>query len=263
MMKQTMWWFVLILVFVPLFASAPVSAQGRRGSAPEIEAKAVSVLTRMAEFVSNTERFSVTIDIGFDVVQEWGQKIEFGETRNIVVQRPNRLRVDTTKRNGKTRGVVFSGQEIAVFDVEEKVYATVAQPGTLDETTNYFLNGLQMRLPLANLLLSNFSQIMQARIRHAYYIEEATLAGVVCDQIAVVGYGADLQVWVAKGDQPLPQRVVISYWSEAGEPQFRAQFKAWNLSPNVSDSHFMFTPPDGAARIVFAPLMRATAGQEK
>ena len=223
----------------------------------------MSVLKRMAEFVSNTERFSVTIDIGFDVVQEWGQKIEFGETRNIVVQRPNRLRVDTTKRNGKTRGVVFSGQEIAVFDVEEKVYATVAQPGTLDKTTNYFLNGLQMRLPLANLLLSNFPQIMQARIRHAYYIEEATIAGVACDHIAVVGHGADLQIWVAKGDQPLPQRVVISYWSEEGEPQFRAQFKAWNLSPDVSDSHFKFTPPDGAARVVFAPLMRATAGQEK
>ena len=138
------------------------------------------------------------------------------------MQRPNRLRVDTTKRNGQTSGVVFSGQEIAVFDVEEKVYATVAQPGTLDQTTNYFLNGLQMRLPLANLLLSNFSQIMQARIRHAYYIEEATIAGVASDHIAVVGYGADLQVWVAKGDQPLPQRVVISYWSAAGEPQFRA-----------------------------------------
>ncbi len=262
MMKQTMWWFVLILMFVTLFASAPVSAQGRRGSAPEIEAKAVSVLKRMAEFVSNTERFSVTIDIGFDVVQEWGQKIEYGETRNVVVQRPDRLRVDTTTRDGKARGVVFSGQEIAVFDVEEKVYATVVQPGSLDKTTNYFLNDLQMRLPLANLLLSNFSQIIQKRIQAAYYVEEATMSGVVCDHIAVVGDGADLQVWVAKGDQPLPQRVVISYWSEPGEPQFWAQFKAWNLSPDVSDSRFMFTPPEGAVKVVFAPLS-AIPVQEK
>ena len=70
MMKQTMWWFVLILVFVVLFSSPPLSAQEPRVSAQEIEAKAMSVLKRMAEFVSNTERFSVTIDIGFDVEQE-------------------------------------------------------------------------------------------------------------------------------------------------------------------------------------------------
>jgi hypothetical protein len=60
----------------------------------------MAVLKRMAEFLSQAQRFSVTVDTGFDVVQDSGQKIEFGETRQIVLRRPDRVRIEATKRNG-------------------------------------------------------------------------------------------------------------------------------------------------------------------
>ncbi len=138
-----------IYVLALLLAVVPVRAQVASTTSSETENKAMTVLKRMADFVSQAERFSVTLDIGCDVVQDWGQKIEFGETRQIVVRRPDRLRVDTTGRSGKRSGVIFSGQEIAVFNVEDKVYATVAQPGTLDKTTAYFLTTKDNAAPLA------------------------------------------------------------------------------------------------------------------
>jgi hypothetical protein len=42
--------------------------------------------------------FQRQVDIGFDAVQDSGQKIEFGETRKVVLRRPDRLRIDATKR---------------------------------------------------------------------------------------------------------------------------------------------------------------------
>jgi len=62
-----------------------------------------------------------------------------------------------------------------------------------------------------------------------------------------------VQLWIAKGDQPLPRRMVITYTRAEGQPQFRAQFSDWNLSPEVPDSLFAFTPPTGAVKIAFAP----------
>ena len=58
----------------------------------------------------------------------------------------------------------------------------------------------------------------------------------------------DFQVWVADGDKPLPQRVVITYKKAKGEPQFWAQFSDWNLAPAMRIRHSAAKPPDGAQK---------------
>jgi hypothetical protein len=65
----------------------------------------------------------------------------------------------------------------------------------------------------------------------------------------------NFQIWIADGDQPLPQRLVLTYPKASGQPQFRAQFIGWNLAPEVPDSLFAFAPPAGANRIPFAAAL--------
>jgi hypothetical protein len=75
---------------------------------------------------------------------------------------------------------------------------------------------------------------------------------VPCDHLAVrTSKGVDFQVWVAQGSEPLPRRIVITYQEEPGQPQFWADLSDWNLSPEISDTLFTFTPPAGADRIQF------------
>jgi hypothetical protein len=62
----------------------------------------------------------------------------------------------------------------------------------------------------------------------------------------------DFQVWVADGEQPLPQRVVITYRKSPGQPQFRAQFSDWNLAPAIGESTFAAAVPAGAQKVAFA-----------
>jgi hypothetical protein len=241
--------------------SPPVSAQEGKAAAPEIEEKAMTVVKRMATVLSQAKQFSFTADVGFDVVQDSGQKIEFGETRKIVVRRPDHARVDVTKRDGSSSGFVFDGKQIAVFNVQDKVYATAAKPGTLDEAIAYFINALDMRMPLGQLLSSNLPQVLQDWVHEADYVEQATIAGVPCDHLALRGDRADVQFWIAQGDQPLPQRLMITYTRAEGQPQFWAQFSGWNLSPEAPDSLFAFTPATGAAKIAFAPRKHSETGE--
>jgi hypothetical protein len=223
----------------------------------------MAILKRMADFLSQAQRFSVMVDIGFDVVQASGEKIEFGETRKIVVRRPDHARIDITKRDGATSGFIFDGKEIAVFNTRENVYATATRPGTLDEAIDYFINQLDMRFPLADLLSSQLAETLQEKVRAAYYVEQASIAGVPCDHLAFRREQADLQLWIAQGDQPLPRRLVITYKDAEGQPQFWAQFSEWNLSPEVPDSLFAFTPPEGAAKIAFAPRKPVPTGERE
>jgi hypothetical protein len=151
------------------------------------------------------------------------------------------------------------------FNARENVYATAAKPGTLDEAIDYFMNNLDMRFPLADLLSSKLAETLPARVRAAYYVEAASIAGVPCDHLAFRGDQTDGQLWIAQGDQPLPYRLVITYKKAEGQPQYWAQFSDWNLSPDVPDSLFVFTPPEGAVKIAFAarkPVPTAEGGRK-
>ena len=247
------WQLMPTLAFMILLGSLPVNAQEGKAAAPEVENKAMTIVKRMVSMLSQAKQFSFTADISFDVVQDSGQKLEFGETRKIMVRRPDHIRVDVTKRDGSVSGFVFDGKDIAVFNVQDKVYATVAKPGTVDEAIDYFTENLDMRMPLGELLASDLPQVLQERMHEADYVEQATIAGDLCDHVALRGERADVQLWITRGDQPLPRRMVITYTRAEGQPQFSAQFSDWNLSPEVPDTLFAFTPPAGAVKIAFAP----------
>ncbi len=77
------------------------------------------------------------------------------------------------------------------------------------------------------------------------------ISDVLCDHLALRGEKEDVQVWIARGDEPVPRRIVISYREMEGRPQFCAQFIEWDFSPDLSDTTFTFSPPEGAKRIHF------------
>jgi hypothetical protein len=70
-----------------LLLSVPVHAQQTSAANPELAEQAMAVLKRMAELLAQAPRFSVTVDTEFDVVQDAGQNIACGETRQIVLRR--------------------------------------------------------------------------------------------------------------------------------------------------------------------------------
>jgi hypothetical protein len=260
-MKQSIYHATFILLLGLSLVGTLESAQTPSAAASERDEQAMSILKRMADFLSQTQRFSVMVDIGFDVVQDSGQKIEFGETRKVVIRRPDHARIDITKRDGSTSGFIFDGKEIAVFNTRENVYATAAKPGTLDEAIDYFINDLDMRFPLAEIFSSKLAETLPKRVQAASYVEQASIAGVPCDHLAFRGDWADLQLWIEQGDQPLPRRLVLTYKHAEGQPQFWAQFSDWNLAPDVADALFVFTPPQGAAKIAFTSRKPVQTGE--
>ena len=245
-----------------LFAGAPLGAQQLSATdAKKSEEQAVAVLKRAAAFLGQAKSFSVTIDSGFDAVQDSGQKIEFGETRKIVLRRPDRLRVDATKRDGATTGFVFDGKEITVFLPQENAYATAAKPGTIDQALDFLVDDLDVRMPMSDLLKSSVGSSLMQRVRTAAYVEQSSIGGVPCDHVTFRGDDVDGQMWITRDQQqPLLRRVVITYKQIDGRPQFWANFIDWNLAPQAPDSLFTYQPAKDAAKIAFSPRQIAQPG---
>lgn len=224
-----------------LAGAAPARADGR----------AAERVAAMAKLVAGAERLSVTADCTWDVVQDTGAKIEFGERRTMTLRRPDRARVETTRRDGTHRGVVFDGKQLAVFDVEGKVYATAAKTGTVDDAFAFFKNDLGMRVPLSDLLASDLPKTLAGMSSGARLVGGEAVNGVATDHVALRGDTADVQLWIARGDDAFPQRLVVTYRLADGQPQFAATFSDWNLAPDVRDAAFAFVPAAGAHEIPF------------
>ena len=119
---------------------------------------------------------------------------------------------------------------------------------TLDSARTRY--GIEM--PLADLFLWGTPRDGVDELTSARYIGPAFVDGVDTDQYAYRQGGADWQLWVQRGNTPLPRKLVITTTDETARPQYVASLK-WNLTPAVSDAMFTFTPPQDASRIVFAP----------
>ena len=269
-MKALKWWWAggcapVLLVLSGCAAEQtvsrpePLTAQGPAPQAVAEPKEAKDILLRMAEFVARTPRFSVNVQDSYDVLQGSGQKVEFSETRTITVSRPNQLRVEAVQSDGDENLLLYDGKDITVFSPSQNVYAQASKPGGIDEAVRYFLKDLGMRLPLAALLLSRFPGEIQRRTRSLDYVEKTKIEGRPVHHLAGRADTVDYQFWIPEGAQPLPLRMVLTYKNAEGQPQFRAQFSDWNLAPEVQDSQFTFSPPEGARKISFlAELPQST-----
>jgi hypothetical protein len=241
------------------FAAGLVWAPGATAADPPrpIEPQAMAIVDRMAHNLEKASHFSVIGDLAWDSVQTDGQKLEFGETRRVVVRRPDRLLVETERRSGEKRGTIYDGKEIAVFDYDQKAYATVPKTGSIDAVIDYAQDDLGLRMPLAWLFSANLAQNLDGEIREASVVDVTRIGSVLCDHLALRTDTMDAQFFVAQGDAPLLRRVVLTYRNALGQPQFRADLHDWDFTTELPDSLFSPAPPAGAERIPF------TAGQGK
>jgi hypothetical protein len=209
----------------------------------------------MAEFLSKTPRMAMTVHAAYDAVQKNGTKVEWNEIRKVTLSRPDRLRVDMERSDGARSLILFDGKNITTFDERANVYAQTPQSGGVDETVVHFVRDMGMRFPLAVLFLSRLPQELKSRVQTVDYVEKTATLGVPAHHLAGRTATVDFQLWIADGDQPLPQRAVLTYKNAPGQPQFRAQFSDWDLAVNPPDSMFAFTPPAQAKQIPFASAL--------
>lgn len=237
--------------------AAPAAADiaGVQEQAPAPNAAEVLLLA-MADTLGQARAFSVHMRTGYDAVQPTGQKIEYVESRDVLVRRPDKLRIDSTSSEGDKDLLVFDGKGLTVSTPKEKVYAQADKPGTLDEAVRYYRRDLGMRLPLAAMLLTTLRGELERRMESADYVETAAMCDGKYDHVAAVGHDIDMQVWIARKGPPLPKRIVLTYKHATGEPQFWADFSDWDLSPWAWNSKFEFHPPKDTRRIAFLPQLR-------
>jgi len=230
-------------------AGVALAAQAQpAGIAPEAQ----RLLKASTDFLASQKQFSADTRITLEVVLKSGQKIEFNHTARQSVQRPNKLRAE---RTGDLVGQVFiyDGKSLTLHNPQDKAYAQVAAPDTLEGMLEFARTKLDIVAPASDLLHKNAYDILMDGVTDGFVVGKAVIEGVRCDHLAFRAPHVDLQIWVQEGAQPLPRKLVITTRDLTNAPQFAVTITKWNLKPSFGAQTFAFTPPAGATKVDFLP----------
>jgi hypothetical protein len=171
----------------------------------------------------------------------------------LAIQRPSRAIGRFESRKGDISITVLDGETLTVYVAIDDIYAYDAtrQPGDIDASLDFLAKQIGVPRQLRDFFSKDLTASLGSAVKSGYYVGESMISGVLCDHLALRGEKEDVQVWIARGDEPVPRRIVITYRQIEGQPQFWVEFTDWDFSPELSDATFTFTPPGDAKRIRF------------
>ena len=233
------------------FALAMLSVTTQAQS-PGVAPEAKQILKASTDFLASQQRFTADTRNTLEIVLKSGQKIEFNSTGHQFVQRPNKLR---SERSGDLveQLFVYNGKSLTLYQPQDKVYAQVAAPGTLEEMLDFARTKYDVVAPFGDLLFKNAYDILMDGVTEGIVVGKAVIEGVVCDHLAFRAPDVDWQIWIQQGAQPLPRRIVITTLDLPNAPQFAVTVTQWNLEPTFDAQTFSFTPQAGVKQIEILP----------
>jgi hypothetical protein len=262
--------FGLLVSGAVLAAVAPVSAQDTSTTdsnsatsvlRPEgvITPEAQAVLDRMQAQFKTMKRFQLSADITRDELLAFGYKLQNNEAAKMWVDAPKHLRLEV---NGdiKNRTYVYDGSQLTLAAPDLNVYATTPAPDTLRELVSKLLeNGVEM--PLIDMLYEGRVGSLTDDVRVGLVVGDSNVEGVATDHLAFRQPNVDWQLWVEKGAQALPRKLLITTRYAVGDPQYQAILH-WDLTSPIDAKSFAYVPPAGATKIPFHTNM-FTGGGDK
>jgi hypothetical protein len=243
-------------LLVGLLASSAISMSGvstnvalaATASKPAISEDASSAIARMgATLRSNEFSFQVrTIRVSANIA---GELLHIGHTFKVTVRRPDRLLVDGTGDDGP-RKLIYDGKTAVVVLDDGKKYASLPVPGTIDGMMQVVIGHFGVDFPLADFITDAPDKAFLTGVTAGREVGSAMIDGVQCRHLVFSQPpGIELELWVEANDQSLPRRLIVTYHSLPGEPNFVAEFSDWAFAAHSPDAEFQFTPPDGAEQL--------------
>lgn len=222
--------------------AAPASAQ-------QIDAEADKVLHSMADYVAGLKAFTVNYDADNEIVDIDGQKLQYGASGSVAVERPGKLKVS---RKGVFADTVltFDGKTISIYGKQANAYGQLESPGpTIDDAVEEVRAATGFDTSGADLFAADPYAVLTDDVTKGVYVGTGLVGGVECDHLAFRNPRVDWQIWIQKGEKPLPLKYVVTTKWITGAPQHSVRLSGWNVAPQTDAAQFTFAAPEGAKKL--------------
>ena len=243
-----------IIGFVPVNVPA---AEPAKQAQPAISEEASAALLRMGQTLRASD-FSFQAQTVRVYADPNGEPLHIFHTMKVTMHRPNRLLVEGTGDDGSNK-LLFDGKTAIIFSAAQNKYASIPVPdGTIEGMLKEAVGRLGIDFPLADFLSEAPNKAFLTGVTSGRIVNTVTIDGAPYDHLFFSQPpGIELELWLSKNDQALPRRLIVTYRSLPGQPNFIALFSDWNFNIHPSDADFAFQPPAGATQVELKPVAAA------
>jgi hypothetical protein len=249
-----------------IIGSPPVTifaAEAAKSAKPEISEEASAALLRMGQSL-RADDFSFQARTIRVYADPNGEPLHIFHTLKVTVHRPNRLLAEVTGDDGSSK-LVFDGKTAVIYSAAQNKYASIPVPdGTIEGMLKEAVGRLGVDFPLADFLSQAPNKAFLTGVTSGRVVNTVTIDGAPYDHLFFFQPpGIELELWLSKNEQALPRRLIVTYRSVPGEPNFIALFSDWNFDIHPSDADFAFQPPAGANQVELKPAGAAAPAKKK
>jgi hypothetical protein len=239
-----------------VFGLTPINltaAPPAKPAKPAISEEASAALMHMGESL-RAEKFSFQAHTIRLYAGPNGEPLHIFHTMKITVRRPNKLLAEVTGDDGSSK-LVFDGKTAVIYSATQNKYASIPVPdGTIDAMLKEAVGRLGVDLPLADFLTEAPHKAFLSGITSGQVVNTVTIDKLPYDHLFFAQPpGIELELWLSKNEQAWPARLIVTYRSLPGQPNFIALFSDWSFDVLPIDSDFVFQPPAGAEQVALKP----------
>lgn len=224
--------------------AAPAFARHR----PQIAASAdaVAAVRRSAAYLQGRSTLALdarTVIETFDahgrpVAQTYRLRYEYSATDGLMVDWGSK---------DERRQIYSNGYIVTFFLPDSATYVSIPTLAS-DETPGIAAEDIDIAVPLPDFFVWMIADDPSEALPAVRDLGRDRIDGKATDHYALRRGDIELEIWIDRGDRPLPRRILIWAPDHPKAPRFLASLR-WTIEPPLAAGRFTFAPPRGARRI--------------
>ena len=224
------------------------------GESSDLDPKAQELLQAMSNHLGSAKTLGMRVSSTFDRVLESGIKLKIGIEQTVVLSRPGKLHASTRVDDGRKRMVWFEDGRLTIFTSADNAFAVVETPKDIDGMLDFMEDKYGIDYAVSDLLYSKPAETAEEFLLSSAYIGVRLVEGVPCHHLSLESRGADWQIWIKDGADPVPCRLVVTSVLQDERPELIATFRDVTVDAETPDKLFKFQVPSGAEELELSPV---------
>lgn len=220
-------------------------------SKPVLEPKAIELLKASCARLAAAHSMSFTAEVTYESPSRIGFPLAYTTKSEVVMQRPNKLRV-ITLGDGPASEFYYDGKMMMAYAPAEDLVAVADAPPTLDETMEVAYHNAAIYFPFDDVIVSDPYKDISDGLRTAFYIGQSNVVGgTTTDMVAYDTGGVFVEAWIGTEDK-LPRMLRAIFADDPMKLRHRLELSNWHIDPNVTADFFTSEKANNAKHIKFA-----------
>ncbi|MDM0020896.1 DUF2092 domain-containing protein [Variovorax saccharolyticus] len=231
--------------------TATPSARSATKASPQLDARAMALLKDMSSALTAAQSMAFTAVVTYESPSSVGPALAYSTTSEVLLQRPNKLRV-ITLGDGPAAEYSYDGKTITAFAPAENLVAVTDAPPTIDAMLKAAFDKAAIYFPFADIVGADpFGNIADGLSKAFYIGQSKVVGGTTTDMIAVASDTVFMQIWIGAQDK-LPRRMRAVFRGDPLMLRHDVEFSNWKLDPVIAAEAFAAVNAANAKKIDFA-----------